>query len=162
MPLIKHGRRIDDPYARILGDEPVPADRAALVDGARLLANAGVAAGRTAPLGVVWPNDRPVAELAPYLHGLALVALVFPTFKDGRAYTQARQLREQLGWTGELRATGNVLRDQFLLMARAGFDAFEITKAGDIDALSDALQRYRRFYQPAADGAPTMRRARLG
>ena len=106
----------------------------------------------TAPTGVLWPNNRNVAELAPYLDKLALVALVFPTFKDGRAYSQARLLRERYGFRGELRATGDVLRDQFLFLVRAGFDAFEVKKDADAAAFAASLARYSVFYQPAADG----------
>ena len=82
-------------------------------------------AGRT---GVIWPNNRDVDDLVPCLGRLAVVALVFPTFRDGRAYSQARLLRERYNYRGELRATGQVLRDQFMFMLRAGFDAFEVKK----------------------------------
>ena len=81
------------------------------MSGARYLANLAEFAGRTAPTGVVWPNNRRVAELAPHVANPALVALEFPKFRDGRAYSQARQLRETHGFRGELRATGDVLRD---------------------------------------------------
>ena len=104
---------------------------------------------------MVWPNNRPIAELAPYLDRLSLVALVFPQFRDGRAYSQARLLRERYGFRGELRATGQVLRDQFLFMLRAGFDSFEVTKPADAEALPRALRRYDVFYQPTGDGRVT-------
>jgi uncharacterized protein (DUF934 family) len=85
---------------------------------------------------------------------------VFPSFKDGRAYSQARQLRERYGFRGELRATGDVLRDQFLFLARAGFDAFEVKKDADTAAFVEALARYSVFYQPAADARTAVQRAR--
>ena len=94
---------------------------------------------RGAPIGVIWPNSRGVAELVPYLDRLALVALVFPSFRDGRGYSQARLLRERYDFRGELRATGDVLRDQFLFLTRAGFDAFEVKKEADADAFSDLM-----------------------
>jgi uncharacterized protein (DUF934 family) len=100
-------------------------------------------------------------ELEPVLGRLALVALVFPTFKDGRAYSQARSLRERFGFRGEIRATGDVLRDQFLFLHRAGFDSFEVRKAGDAAAFCEALQKYNVFYQPAADGEGGALRRRL-
>ena len=71
---------------------------------------------RAGKLGVIWPNNRDVDDLVPYLDRLAAVALVFPSFRDGRAYSQARLLRERHGYEGELRATGQVLRDQFVFM----------------------------------------------
>jgi uncharacterized protein (DUF934 family) len=140
----------------------VPDGGAVLVPAARFLADAKEFAGRDAPTGVIWPNNRRVSELAPHLDRLALVGLVFPSFRDGRAYSQARQLREHYGFRGELRATGQVLRDQFLLLLRAGFDAFEVTKDADAAAFPDALRRFSVFYQPTGDGRPTALRARIG
>ncbi len=110
---------------------------------------------------MLWPNDRNVAELAPHLDRLAMVALVFPVFKDGRAYSQARILRERYRFSGELRATGNVLRDQFLFLYRAGFDAYEVSKPGDAQAFAEVLSRYSGFYQPGPDGRPVRVRQRV-
>ncbi len=161
MSLVKGGKRIEDSFILIEDDAVLPDDGAILVSAARLEADWSTLSSRVYPVGVVWPNNRPVDELAPYLSALSLVALVFPIFRDGRAYTQAHHLRERHGYSGELRATGNVLRDQFLFMDRAGFDAFEITKEGDVDAFIDALKRYTVFYQPTGDGRTTVLRQRL-
>jgi uncharacterized protein (DUF934 family) len=159
MPLVKAGQIVSDPYLRILDDAPIPDDAAVIVPAARLLADAAELTKRSAPLGVLWPNDRKLAELEPYLDQLALIALTFPTFKDGRAYSQARILRERYQFRGELRATGQVLRDQFLFLLRAGFDSFEVMKDADARAFKDAIHRYSVFYQPAADGQlPAFRR----
>lgn len=161
MPLIRNGQQVADRYVRILDDAPVPDDGAVLIPAARFLADAAEIMGRAGATGVIWPNDRDVAELAPYLDRLALVALAFPAFKDGRAYSQARTLRERHHFRGEIRATGDVLRDQFLFLHRAGFDAFEVKKPDDARAFSEALQRYKVFYQPAADGEVSALRRRL-
>src|SRR5436190_12144944 len=104
MPLVKNGQIINDAYLRVLDDAAVPDDVAVIVPAARLLADAGELTSRAAPLGVLWSNDRKISELAPYLDQIALVALVFPTFRDGRAYSQARLLRERYKFNGELRA----------------------------------------------------------
>ena len=149
MPFIKAGRLADDRFVRVRDEEPAPEDAPVLVPAARFLADSQEFAARSAPVGVIWPNN--IAELAPHLDRLALVALVFPTFRDGRAYSQARILRERYGFRGELRATGDVLRDQFLFLARAGFDAFEVKKESDAAAFAAALARYSVVYQPAAD-----------
>ena len=106
MPLVKDGHVIEDRFARILDDAPVPESGAVIVPAARYLADSAELALRSAPTGVLWPNNRNVAELASHLDSLALVALVFPNFRDGRAYSQARLLRERYGFRGELRATG--------------------------------------------------------
>jgi uncharacterized protein (DUF934 family) len=160
MPLVKAGRIVQDEFVRLAPDAPVPSEAAVLLTHTRLTGEPGLAQ-RTAPTGVIWPNDRKVAELAPHVPGLALIALVFPTFKDGRAYSQARILREQYGFEGELRATGQVLRDQFVFMLRAGFDAFDVTKEADAAAFAETIRRYSVFYQPTGDGQPTVRDARL-
>jgi uncharacterized protein (DUF934 family) len=152
MRYIKNGALSQDPWVLLAGDEPVPADVPVIVSRDWLLDTPeSVLEGRKAPLGVLWPNDKPVFELAPHLHRLSLVALEFPAFRDGRAYTQARQLREHYGFKGEIRATGDVLRDQFLFMARAGFDAFEVKKVADAEAFAKALREFSVLYQASAD-----------
>jgi uncharacterized protein (DUF934 family) len=162
MRYIKNGAVAADPFVYVEGDEPVPSDVPAIVSADWLLsASKGEIESRSALLGVSWPNDKPESQLAPFLPHLALVALEFPVFRDGRAYTQARLLRERHGFKGEIRATGDVLRDQFLFMARAGFDAFEVKKAADAAAFADAVHAFSLRYQPNADGAPHTFRSRL-
>ena len=75
------------------------------------------------PVGVVLANDVEVTEIAPDLPRLALVALQFPKWTDGRAYSQARLLRARFRFAGEIRATGEVLVDMLPLLERTGFDA---------------------------------------
>jgi uncharacterized protein (DUF934 family) len=162
MQLVKGGRIVADRFVRVLDDAPIPDGVAAIVPAARFLADAAEIAQREAPTGVFWPNNRRIQELAPHLDRLALVALVFPTFKDGRAYSHARILRERYGFRGELRATGDILRDQFLFLIRAGFNAFEVKKDADAAAFAEAVARYSVFYQPTGDGRLPAARARLG
>ena len=161
MPLIKNGRVIADRYVHVLDDAPLPEDAPVIVLAARFLADAAEILQREAAVGVIWPNNRKVAELAPHLDRLAVVALVFPSFKDGRAYSQARLLRERYGFGGELRATGQILRDQFLFLVRAGFDVLDVAKASDVDAFASALKRYTVFYQIAGEGRTAAAQLRL-
>ncbi|MHA1113922.1 MAG: DUF934 domain-containing protein [Alphaproteobacteria bacterium] len=84
------------------------------------------------PLGLRLASDEPPARVADDLGRFSLVLLEFPVFTDGRAYSYARQLRQRYGFGGELRAVGEVLRDQLLFMFRCGFDSFE-TDIGDGD-----------------------------
>jgi uncharacterized protein (DUF934 family) len=162
MRYIKNGAVAADPFVYVEGDEPVPSDVPAIVSADWLLsASQQQIQGRSAPLGVNWPNDRPESELAPFLTDLSLIALEFPVFRDGRAFTQARLLRERQGFKGEIRATGDVLRDQFLFMVRAGFDAFEVKKAADADAFAKVLHEFTLRYQPAAGGPLQAFRSRL-
>jgi uncharacterized protein (DUF934 family) len=161
MRLVKGGRVVEDQYIRILDGEPVPAGVPVIVTAARLLAEAADLLRRDAPTGVLWPNNRRVAELAPHLDRLALVALEFPKFKDGRAYSQARLLRETYRYRGELRATGDVLRDQFMFLARSGFDSFEVKKDADAEVFAKEIARHTVFYQSTGDGRKAAAAERL-
>ena len=163
MRLVENGRIIEDRYIRVDDDAPIPDRVPVIVSAKRFLADAAALVGRDGSLGVAWPNDKRVAELEPWLGHLALVALTFPKFKDGRAYSQARLLRETYDFRGTLRATGDVLRDQFHFLVRAGFDSFEVKKDADARAFAEVLARYSIYYQDGADGrAPALRRRLQG
>jgi uncharacterized protein (DUF934 family) len=162
MPLVKGGRIVADDFTRIEDGAELPASGNILVPAARFLADHAEYAGRNGAVGAIWPNDRNIADLAPYLDKLALIALVFPAYKDGRAYSQARLLRERYGYRGEMRATGQVLRDQFLFLLRAGFDSFDVVKDADAASFEEAAKRYSVFFQPTGDGRMTVARSRVG
>ena len=161
MPLVKHGRIATDLYLHVADGAELPGDGAVLVSAARFLEDPEALLKRAGKTGVIWPNNRSVDDLVPYLARVAAVALVFPSFRDGRAYSQARLLRERHGYEGELRATGQVLRDQFVFMSRAGFDTFEVKKDADADAFAETMKRYSVFYQPTGDGRVTALNRRM-
>ncbi|TKT70666.1 DUF934 domain-containing protein [Afipia massiliensis] len=161
MPLVKGNTVVADDYVHLADDAELPADGAVLITAERFLADPEAALSRKDKTGVIWPNNRDVDDLLPHLDRLAAVALVFPVFRDGRAYTQARLLRERFKFRGELRAIGQVLRDQFVFMLRAGFDAFEVKKQSDADAFANVAKRYSVFYQPTGDGRITAFHRRL-
>jgi uncharacterized protein (DUF934 family) len=161
MPLVKNGKISDDAFVHVADDAPLPSDGAILVSAKRFLEDPEAASRRLGKTGLVWPNNRDVDDLVPYLDRLAVVALVFPTFRDGRAYSQARLLRERFLYRGELRATGQVLRDQFVFMLRAGFDAFEVKKLSDAEVFAQTAKRYSVFYQPTGDGRVTALNRRM-
>lgn len=102
-----------------------------------------------------------VRQLIPYLDRLALVEVAFPSFRDGRGYSSARILREA-GYTGELRAEGDVLLDQIAPMRRCGFDSFSPAQAIDRAAAEAGIARYDNVYQRAADGAVPVWKLRHG
>lgn len=111
--------------------------------------------GRNGPLGLLVSAGETVDDIAGDLSRFALIALDFPKFSDGRAYSTARLLREKYGYTGELRAVGNVLADQIPLMRRVGFDSFEVTNAPTRRALTeDRLAEVKLHYQPATAAEP--------
>ena len=82
---------------------------------------------------------------------LKVIAIEFRTFNDGRGYSTARLLRERYGWRGELRAVGDVLRDQIFYLARCGFDAFELQDGQDVDAVLAAFNDFSERYQASVD-----------
>ena len=161
MPLVKGGKIADDSFVHVADGAELPDDGGVLVSAARFLGNPESFLQRKAKTGVLWPNNRDLNELVLYLDRLAAVALVFPSFRDGRAYSQARLLRERFRYRGELRATGQVLRDQFVFMLRAGFDAFEVKKQSDAEAFAQTVKRYSVFYQPTGDGRLTALHRRM-
>jgi uncharacterized protein (DUF934 family) len=123
-----------------------------------------LAASRPAAELGVWlaPDDEP-GELAGDFEKISLIGVDFPVFRDGRGYSTARLLRERYGWRGELRAIGDVLRDQLNFMFRCGFDAFAVRADKDIH---DALRAFEEFsikYQGAFDTPQPLfrRRAQL-
>ncbi|MEM6463085.1 MAG: DUF934 domain-containing protein [Pseudomonadota bacterium] len=100
---------------------------------------------------VIAAPDDDVGKLEQHFANLALIALTFPAFNDGRAFSQASLLRSRLGYRGELRATGDVLIDQVPLMQRCGIDSFSITNATAIRRLEEGrLPGITAYYQPAA------------
>lgn len=152
MPLVKAGTILADPWRRLADDEAVPGDGPVAVGFKRWTAERAALRGRSAPLGIALANTDPAAELAPDLDRLGVVMLHFPKFIDGRAYSQARLLRERFGYRGELRATGEVLRDELFFMARCGFDAFETDERGAA-GFAAAMRDFTLAYQPATNDA---------
>jgi uncharacterized protein (DUF934 family) len=110
---------------------------------------------------VALANTDDVLALGPDVNRFNLIMLHFPKFTDGRAYSQARLLRGRLGYRGELRATGNVLRDQLPFLLRCGFDSFESEQAGFGEALARARTLFSVVYQPTEDGRVPASQLRL-
>ena len=133
---------------RYFGEEATDAD-ALVIPLAELRAERAKWLARSGPLGVrVGPADK-VEELADDLPRLTLIAIEFPSFSDGRGFSQARILRTRLGYKGELRAVGAVKQDLLFFMARCGIGEFELAAGEDVDEATRALQRYTVAYQPA-------------
>lgn len=156
MPLLKDGVIADDSFISLADDDALPGDgtQPVIVSASRWAKERTELLARTGPLGVrVKPNDK-VEALADDLPRLAVVALEFPKFNDGRAFTSARLLRERLGYAGEVRAVGDVLRDQLLFMQRCGFSSYDIPRADAPEVWAAAMAEYTVFYQPTADGRP--------
>ncbi len=145
-----HAAPADNGFTSVADDQDLPAGDVIVSlarfqsDGERLLSE-----GRR--VGVRLTAAEEVEALAYDLPRIAVVALEFPKFRDGRAYTNARLLRERLGFTGQVRAVGDVLREQAGFMVRCGFDAFEPADGSSSNEWDAAAHRHRHVYQRAAD-----------
>jgi len=144
--LLERGEPVRDPWRRIGDDAPLP-DGHCIISLDRLL---GLDAARLpAPLGVSLPPDKEPELLRDQLPVLALVALHFPIFRDGRAFTQARALREHLAFGGEIRATGGFLPDQYGFLLRCGVTTIEVADDADLAVWKTAAERFHVAYQPS-------------
>jgi uncharacterized protein (DUF934 family) len=141
-----------DSWTRLESEaDALSAGAALLVPLASFLADTDRFLGHNGPLGVEVQAGEAVGALEPYLCKLSLIALVFPSFSDGRSYSAARLLRERLKYQGELRAVGDVLADQIPLMRRCGITSFEVHHEPTRTALATGrLAEVKRFYQPIA------------
>jgi len=116
-----------------------------------------------ADIGVWFASDERVEDLQDDVAKFSVIAVDFPKFGDGRGYTIAYRLRERSGYRGELRAIGDVLRDQFFYMQRAGFDAFAVRADKDIHEALKSLKDFSITYQASTDEAqPLFRRVQRG
>jgi uncharacterized protein (DUF934 family) len=155
MALIKAAEIAQDPWTDASGLDAIPAEGPVIVSLEQWEAGREVLRSRADPVGVRLSSDQPPTRIAGDLDCLDLVALEFPAFKDGRAYSYARLLRERHDFRGELRAVGDVLCEQLHYMERCGFDAFEIESANALDEWCTASSELGVWYQPTADGRKT-------
>jgi len=159
MPTLIRNRVLADDTWRVLqADEAIPADGEVIVPLSVWRERQQLLAERNGSTGV-WlePADEP-ADIGTLP---VLIAVHFPAFTDGRGYSTARLLRQRYGFTGELRAIGDILRDQLYELERCGFDSFALRADQDpIDALR-AFEDFSESYQAGADhGALFERRFR--
>ena len=116
-------------------------------------------AGRESGTGIWIDGSVDVEDIVDYLDRFPIIALDFPAFTDGRCYSHARLLKQRYHYSGDMRAIGDVLRDQLFYMMRCGFDSFQLRDDKDYE---DALNGFRDFsvtYQGAVDDeVPVYRR----
>ena len=140
-----------DPFVYVPDDAEVPAGGDIIVSLARLVSEGDALLGAGRRVGVRLQPSEAVEDLAYDLPRLAVIELAFAKFRDGRPYSSARVLRGRLNYQGEVRAVGDVLREQALHMVRCGFDAFEPADGSTPEQWLAAAHRYRHVYQRAAD-----------
>lgn len=161
MPLIKNKALSEDTWLTLDDESPLPKCGAVIVGLDRWCAEREALLARRQPLGIRLRGDQPPARIADDLEHFAVVALEFPKFADGRAFSSARLLRERYNYSGEVRAVGEPVIDQALFLHRCGFDAIEVPVGTSVEAWLRAQARISVTYQPAADGrVPVYRRRR--
>lgn len=162
-PLIRGGRVVAEDAPVLTDDAPLPRVGRVIVTLARWQAEHGTLAGHTPKVGVLLPNTVDLAEVWTQVADRDLICLSFPAFGDGRAYSQARLLRERYGYAGEIRATGAaVVVDQAAELLRCGFDAFALRADQNPDRFIERLEaaRSQAWYQAPSAQTPVFARRR--
>lgn len=165
MKLLKNGQLRDDPYRTLGPEEPVPADGSWMIPWQRWLAEGATFPSRPGlTLGLRVPGETRVEDVAAAVKTaeLAAIAIVFPAFRDGRGFSLARLLRDRAGFTGELRAEGPLLPDQYAFLVRCGFDAVALNDPTRLPDWERCLTQVDVVYQPAADRRPSVLALRQG
>ena len=156
MPLIKNGEVVDDVWAFVEDGHELSPGGCVTVSLGRFLSEHDQLLHRNRSIGVRLNVGDDPGLLAPFLDQIHLIELQFPKYTDGRAFSQAQLLRRRYAYKGEIRAIGQVLRDQLRLMIRSGFDAMLIDEA-DAEAVYDfSAKEFSEFYQASSDTADTI------
>ncbi|MFQ5534220.1 MAG: DUF934 domain-containing protein [Sphingomonadales bacterium] len=151
MQIIKGRKIVDDHWRHVADDQDIPAGLDVIVTLARWTRDRDQLLQRPGGLGVRLGPAEPPELIADDLGHFQVIALDFPAFTDGRAYTHARKLRERYGYRGEVRAVGDVLRDQLSYMHRCGFDAMEVRTDRSIENALEAFTEFSVTYQPTVN-----------
>lgn len=157
--LIKAQNFAADVFAPV-GDDAALPEGPVLVSLARFRKDREALLARNTPVGVQLKAEENPESLGEDVQRLSLVALEFPKFRDGRAFSWARILRTRLGYQGELRAVGDFLFDQINYQHRVGFDAWVVPDDFTIEQFRRAFSEMTNVYQPSTDGKKTIRELR--
>lgn len=154
--LIKDRQIVDDNFSLLKLNEDgslpaIPADGDVIVPLAAWLAQKDALLARNGKTGVWIDSHEEVEQLGSDAGKFALVAVNFPAFTDGRGFSTARLLRERYGYTGELRAIGDVFKDLLYYMQRCGFNAYSVREDKDIGEALKGLTDFSDGYQVAVD-----------
>lgn len=153
--LLKDGKVIDNPWQIIEANDE--ADQEALPSGDILvplsmwLNNQSVLENHSGAVGLWINGGEEIEGIAQSIVTAPVIAINFPKFVDGRGFSVARLLRDRYGFKGELRAVGQIIRDQLFFLKRCGFNAFEFDSEIDLDEGAQSLADFSDAYQVAAD-----------
>jgi uncharacterized protein (DUF934 family) len=148
--IIRKRAIVEDDFTYVADDAEIPAGTKPIVTLARFVKQGPELLEKHPALGVRVPSDK-LPEHIPSIDKLALIAIEFPKFTDGRGYSVGRMLRQRHEFTGELRAVGWVLRDNLYYMERCGFDAFELKPGKPLESALQAFGEFSTTYQTAVD-----------
>jgi len=152
MALLKQGAVVADPFTDVSQDDSISATGALIVSLAQWHEQREALAAREDKLGIILRSDEKPELIAADIAHFDVIALDFPAFGDGRAYSSARLLRDRYQYAGELRAVGDVLLEQLHFMNRVGFDAYEIASEHALKDWIVAAADISIWYQPTGDG----------
>ena len=158
--LIKQSVIVENVWQKLDADFCETTDnQAVLIPLDRFLEDPALVIGN-AQAGVWLDSDQSPEKLEPYIEQLALIAINFPKFVDGRGYSYARILRDRYNFQGELRAIGDILHDQLFYLKRCGFDSFAVREDKNIDLAKSGLTDFTETYQGATDQSKPLFRRR--
>lgn len=162
MKVINHGEIVEDSWIHVDDDDQLPSGGCVTVSLERLKSLSEAEAKLPSKLGVRIGPAQQVNELETHIPRLELVSLAMHPFTDGRSFTQARMLRERFGFKGEIRVTGDFLRDQMYYLQRLGVDSFEFEEGTDLNDRLKAFTEFTVTYQAAQDQPIPLYRRRHG
>jgi uncharacterized protein (DUF934 family) len=164
--LIKNAKIAADSWLRL--DRPADGSLPAVPSAGDIIvplvlwqAKAGELLARSGRLGLWLESAEDPALVADSLEAFSLIAVHFPQFTDGRGYSTARLLRERYGWKGELRAVGDIQRDQLFYLSRCGFNAFVLNDGLDAPAALSAFNDFTEAYQTSVERPVPLFRRRV-
>ncbi|MFK7897604.1 MAG: DUF934 domain-containing protein [Myxococcota bacterium] len=154
---------VEDRFTRVDDEGALPASGGVLVSLSRFQTERDALLARDGDLGVWLASDESPTDIADAdFAKIALVALDFPVFSDGRAFTSARILKERMQYAGEIRAMGEVMLEQVPYMLRSGFTTFDTEDKAILEEWKSVVGEVRVVYQPTGDGRATAIDRRLG
>ena len=160
VPLLKQGKVADDTFVRLGEEDPLSDQGDVIVGLSRWQADRDELIQHKGALGVALAVGESPDEIEGDLEHFDLIALDFPAFSDGRAFSSARILRERHGFEGEIRAVGDVELEQLHFMSRVGFDSFLLESDDPEKDWTTAQADLDLWYQPTEDGHTTVQQKR--
>lgn len=156
MPLLKDGAFADDSWVQVADGAEIPGDGPVYVSLKRWRAERDELMARGTQIGIRLTSEQTPGQIEDDLRHFGLVALDFPAFTDGRSYSNARRLRDRFNYQGEVRAIGDILRDQYWQLSRCGFDSIVVKEGETLEGWKAAVSAITTPYQAASDGAETV------